>query len=301
MTFTYPVYIPSVDQFISFREILNKHYVVLLKFYTNNDYNGVERYINQLIDHLNDDITHEKLNKVDKLCIMLTARIMCIGPDLELTLVCEKTNKQYTGRLMLDEILQRVSDLQLIKQQEYTFMNNHKIHAGVPNNLWCGESIDVLDSLSDVVTGLTINDTYHDMSDMTIQQKNSIINTIPGTSFNHIMKLANKTHESFNDLIIFEDKNPHDENAQVKEYRLGLYDNSMFDLVKLSFSANLHDYYINMFSLCDTMGFTGDYIQNITPVESDLFIKTKRQEIERQQSNKNNQQPTIGRGMPSGF
>ena len=301
MSFTYPVYVPSIEKSIRFREILNKHYVVILKFLANNDAHSIETYLNSLINQLNDQVTHDQLNKVDKLCVLLTARIMCVGPDLDLTMTCDKTQQQYTGKIELINVLQMVSDLQLIESRTFDLKNNIKIHAGVPNNLCYGEDVDVLDILTDMINGITVSDTYYNMNNMSVHEKNDVIDHIPGLNFAQIIQLANESQQSFNDLIVFQDKNPHDEQAQVNEYKLGLYDNTMFDLIKMCYSSNLNNYYMSMYTLCNTMGFTADYIQNITPVESNIYINQKKQEIEQQKQQQKQSNPTVGGGMPTGF
>lgn len=301
MSFTYPVYIPSIEKFIHFRELLNKHYVVVLKFLANADNNSSEKYLNQLIDELNDEITHDQLNKVDKLCVLLTIRIMSISPDLELTMTCDKTQQRYTGKIELINIIQMISDLQLVKTHVFDMKNGIKIHAGIPSNLCYNKTIDLLDLLTDVICGITVKDNYFPMSDMSVTQKSDIIDHVHGLNFNSILKIARESQQSFSDLIIFEDKNPHDEQAQVNEYKLGLYDNTMFDLIKLCYSSNLNNYYMSMYTLCNTMGFTADYIQNITPIESNIYIGQQQQEIKRQSDEQKKSNPTLGGGLPSGF
>lgn len=301
MSFKYPVYIPSLEKNILFRELHNNHYVVILKFLANKDNHNMELYLNSLIDQLNDETTHDQLNKVDKLCVLLTTRIMCVGPELELTMTCGKTQQQYTGKINLNDVLQMVSDLQLIKSRTFDLKNNIKIHAGVPDSLYYSDDMDILDILTDTINGITVRDMYYNMSDMTIHQKNAVIDQVSGLNFSHIVQLANESQQSLRDLIVFEDKNPHDEQADVREYKLGLYDNTMFDMITMCYSSNLNNYYMSIYTLCNTMGFSADYIQNITPVESNIYINQKKQEVEQQKQQQTQSNPTIGGGMPTGF
>lgn len=301
MSFTYPVYIPSVGNFVNFRELLNKQYVVILKYLANNDNTNIDIYINQLIDELNDHITHDQLNKIDKLCVMITIRIMCIGPDVDLTMTCDKTQQQYNGKIELTNVLQMLADLNTVKNKTFQLKNNITVHAGVPTNLWYDDDSTTLDVIMDTITGITVNNTHHNMSDLTVKQKNDVLDRLPDFNFSHAMNLANESQQSFNDLIIFQDRNPHDEQARVQDYKLGLYDNSMFDMIKMCYSSNIQNFYMSMYTLCDTMGFTADYIQNITPVESNIYINQKRQEVERQKQSQSNPDTTIGGGLPSEF
>ena len=151
------------------------------------------------------------------------------------------------------------------------------------------------DIVTDTVSEVTINKKTYTLGSMSLQEKNNIVNILPGFTFNKIFDFANKYHESFNDLIIFSDKSPHDENAEVNEYRLNLYDNSMFDFLKICYSSSLDQYYRLMYTLCETMKFSPQYIDNITPIESNIYVAYKVAEVEKQkQESKKNEGPMIG-------
>ena len=56
----------------------------------------------------------------------------------------------------------------------------------------------------------------------------------------------------FDDFIILTDKSPHDDSSGEKIHRLGLYDNSMFDFIKLTYSGHLSTHYQLIYTLTAT-------------------------------------------------
>lgn len=258
------------------------------------------QYMNQLIDQLNDDISHDQMSKIDKFCALLTIRIMCVGPEIELDMTCEKTQQKYKGSIVLTDILQMVSDLSVDHHDDIVVNDDITIHTGMPSSLYYPESSNIFDILSDSINGVTVKDKHFNTCDLTVQEKNNVINSIPGVNFSHIINIADQATRSFSDLIVFKDKSPHDEHAQIKEYKLGLYDNSMHDMIKMCYTSNLHNYYMSMYMLCSNINFTAEYIQSITPIESNIYIQQKQQEVERQKQaqQKQSNQPTVGQGMP---
>ena len=302
MNFVFPVYIPSIKQFVNCKELHNKHYVSILKFIANNDDKNLDLYFNKLIDTLCVDINCNKLNKIDKFCVLLTLRIMCIGPDLSLVLTCSKTNQNYNGNINLNDVLQMVSDLRAARRVTLRVNDSISITIAAPQTLCCTGVNNTLDIVTDTIHEITIDGTIFNMNELTISEKNNIIDSIQGVDFNKVLQHAGTQQKSFNNLIIFQDKNPHDEDAQVRDYKIGLYDNSMFDVIKMTFTSDLNNFYTSMYSLCHSMNISADYILNITPAESNIYITQKQQEIERQKAEQQNKQPqTIGAPSPMAF
>lgn len=296
MKFTYPVYVPSVDKHINFRELLNKHYIAVLKFIANEDDINLEQYFNKLIDHLNDDVHASNLNKIDKFCVLLSLRITCIGPELSLELTCSKTEQKYSGTIDLYAVLSMVSQLAVTKSKVVDMGNGIKMHLTMPVSLYYGGIKSSIDAITDVIQCVQVRDIKHDMSGLSLVEKNSIIDHLPGKNFDRLLKFVSTTQKKFSDLVVFKDKSPHDDEAEFRDYKLGLYDNSMYEMLKLCYNSHIAGYYNNMYTLCDTMGFTADYVQNITPAESNIFINQKKQEVEKQKQQQQQKQngPTVG-------
>tara|TARA_B100001094_G_C18131899_1_gene772756 strand:+ start:683 stop:1597 length:915 start_codon:yes stop_codon:yes gene_type:complete len=298
MDFKFPIYIPSLDRFVNFREILNKYYKAILKYLENKDNINLEIYFNGLIDTLNDDgIVHTDLNKIDRFCILLMLRAVSIGPELKLTLTCQKTQEQYKGAIDLNHILNLTSNLNQLKQKRIKINKNVSVKINTPQVLHC-DSDNILEMVTDTVSEVTINKKKYTLGGMSLHEKNIIVNNLPGFTFNKIFEFANRYHENFNDLIIFTDKSPHDQDAEVNEYKLNLYDNSMFDFLKICYSASLDQYYRLMYTLCDTMKFSAEYIDNITPIESNIYVAYKVAEVDKQKkAAKSSEGPMLG-GIP---
>jgi hypothetical protein len=272
-----------------------------VKFLSNEDDINIQNYFHMLIDNLNDDISWKDLNKIDKFCILLSQRITCIGPELVLDLTCSKTDQKYTGKIDLYTILNMVSQMHMTKNRVCNMTNGVKAHLGMPTSLFYGESRDILDVIADIIQCIEIKGVIHNTSALSIHEKNELIDKLPGNNFNKLLSYVASTQKKLNEMIVFKDKSPHDDQAEVTEYKLGLYDNSMFDFLKLCYRTHISNHYNNMYILCDTMGFTADYIESITPAESNIYISQKKQELEQQKQQADRQQtPTIGSPMSHG-
>ena len=295
MKFTYPVYVPSIDRHINFRELPNKFYIVILKFLANEDNTNLEKYLNKIIDNLNDDIKSCDLNKIDKFCILISLRITCIGPDVTLEMTCAETDQKYKGSIDLYNILKMVSQLHTTKERVCNVCKGIKAYLSTPTSLHYGKISSPISTIVDVIHRLEIGDKTYNLSTLTIDEKNKILGTLPGKNFKTILKYADNTQKNFKDLVVFKDKSPHIENSNVTEYKIGLYDNSMYEMIKLCYNSHIANYYTTIFTLCDTMNFTADYVENITPAESSLFIQQKRVEIENKKQQQQQQTgPTVG-------
>ena len=294
MDFKFPVYVPSLDKFINFREITNRYYKAILKYIENTDYVNLEVYFNTLIDHLNDDISHDILNKIDKFCILLMLRAVSISPELKLTLTCKKTEKEYDGSVDLNEILQKTSNLTQLKQKRIKINSNISVKIDTPQVLYC-DLTSVLELVSDTVIEVSINKETYNLAGMTLAEKNNIVNALPGFTFNKILEYANRYQENFTDMILFKEQSPHDDDAVINEYKLNLYDNSMFDFIKICYTSSLSQYYSLMYTLCESMNFSAEYIDSVTPIESNIFLAHKSAEVEKQkQANASNEAPMVG-------
>lgn len=302
MKFTYPVYVPSVDRHINFRELLNKHYIAILKFLANEDDINLEQYFNKLINNLNDEIDSSNLSKIDKFCIILSLRITCIGPELSLELTCSKTDQKYSGVIDLYNVLAMISKLGLAKSKVVNMTKDVKVHMNMPSSLYYDDTNTQFDAITDVIQCIEINNTKHPVTDLSLTEKNQILDNLPGKNFDKLLKYAASTQKNFSDLVVFKDKSPHDEEAEFTDYKLGLYDNSMFEMLKLCYRSHIASYYGSMFTLCDTMRFTAEYIENITPAESNIYISQKKQEIEQRKQAQNQKQnnPTVGSPLDHG-
>ena len=295
MNFHVPILVPSINKYINFRELLNKQYKVILKYSQNNDDINLERYFNYIIDELNDDIKHVDINKIDKLCILLMIRAISIGSEIKLQLKCETTEKPYVGSIDLNNILEHICNFNILKSREVKVMDNITITLGTPNRIY-NPIDDILEMVSDTITDIYISGKRWELSSMNILEKREVINSLPGFAFNEVIQYAERYQKKLADLVIFTDKSPHDPDSTEHEYRLRLHDNSMFEFLKTCYADNLRSYYDTIYTLCDSMNFSAEYIENITPIESSIFIKYKQAELARKEEAKksSNSGPSIG-------
>ena len=302
MTFHFPVLIPSLNRYVNFREVTNRQYKNIIKFSQNADDKNLEIYFNSLIDELNDDITHTDINKIDKFCILLMVRSVSIGPEMKLTLTCEETGELYTGTIDLNKILEYICNFNVIKGRKVKINSDVSVHVDTPSQLY-SDAGDLIGLISDSISEVIVNQKKWTLSSLPADERVNIVNKLPGITFMKVLEYADKYITRFDDVVIFTDKSPHVDNADPTEYKLGLYDNSMYDFIKMCYSIDLQEYYTLIYTLCETMKFSAEYIESITPIEANLFVSYKQAEVARQnEDNKrqSNSSPTVG-GQPGGM
>ena len=107
--FTYNVFIPSLNDYVRFKEFTNSQYITILKFIQNADDPGLQTYINYLIHVLITDDTYiPTLNRVDIFCILLTVRMICVGNIIELQVKAE--DKVHTNKIDVSSIIEKVAN-----------------------------------------------------------------------------------------------------------------------------------------------------------------------------------------------
>lgn len=286
-------------------ELTNQHYINIIKFIANDDNEGLEQYFNWLFGDLCPELPVDLLNKIDKFCILLALRITCVDPELELEFTCKKTSQKYNGAIDLYKILERATELHNARPRKYKITNKITVFLDMPQKLYYGDVKTPIDVVSDVIRSIEISGKMCNLYDINMSDKIELLESLPASVFSKIIKYAEKIQQNYDDIVVIKDQSPHDESAEVTEHKLGLYDNSMLELIKLCYNTNIGNYYMTMYTLCETMGFTADYVERITPGEANVFINQKRIEIEKQnqqqkQQQQANQGPTIGGPQTNG-
>ena len=147
-----------------------------------------------------------------------------------------------------------------------------------------------MDLLLDCLLSVTINNKTYDMSNMCIQDKLNIADNLPGGVVNHIINHCTRYSRQFEDITFLSDKSPFDEADKGREYKLNMFNSSMFDFLKLIYTQDLDGVYRSTYMLVEHTGFSGEYVDNITPVESNVYLKYKTDEIEKQKAAQQSQQ-----------
>ena len=297
--FKFGIYIPSLQKTVYFAQLTNELHKNILKYHQNDDMDGLSDYFLYIISKLNNDIDTTSLNKIDIFCILLTIRIVCIAPTLELQMKCAETGKEYKNIIDLNDVLQMASDLTYKSNKYVNIDKDIRIKLTIPYAFYT-DMTSMVDVIVDCISFIKVKGQEYDLTRLSPRRRRELIDILPGNTFMKAVTYANESQSKFEDFIILADKSPHHQDSAEKIHRLGLYDNSMFDFIKIVYSGNLSSYYHLIYTLATKAGMDPTYVEGITPAEANMYIKFKRDETERDaQAHKKRSNQSRGPSLPS--
>ena len=289
MEFKYNTYIPSTDQFKLTKQLRTREYIELLKYITNNDQVALSKAYDELIQEHVDGVDINALTRVDKFFILITIRAICVGPVLSMKFEDEKTKKPYTSHVELFPMLQRIADIEGIFRQEVKINNDLSVCLSVPAELYVHEGVDMI---ANCITGITVNQTKHDLTDYEVQERVELIDALPGNLFKKLQEFIQSNIEKYSTVDLFKKINPHDlTDKQI--YKVNLFDASMFDFINISYNESLNYIRDVFYILQRRCNFNTDYLLDCTFAEVRMYVDLYEEEIKQQekeqQKNKNAQ------------
>lgn len=282
-------YLPSLKRFIYLKELTNSHYVNILKYIQNNDIVKLNEYFDFIINDLTDgSISLEKMNRIDRFCLLLHIRIVNISSELTLNLKCSETKNDYTGKIDLNEILQELVDLNVRITKKMQISDKVQLKLSIPRQLH-NENSDMLEMISQCIEYINVNGTVLNRNETTTHYRLKVLENLPGSCMSKIFDFINTAQQPFDNFVVLEDNNPHIQKIPQK-HKISLFDNSMFEFIQLCYTESLSNFYQLIYNLC-SLNFSPEYIMKISPVEAMIYIQLRREEIEieKEQSKKSNE------------
>lgn len=252
--------LPFSKKKISLREISNFYYLDLLKYLENNNSYDIEYYFNFLISELtNTDIS--ELSNIDKFYILLELRALSLGSNIDL--VQDNTN----FKINIDNILKKLTDLNLTTK--HFRASDIEYELSIPKNLYFDENIDIYHATISKIDEFNMS-SIHDID---------LASMLPANIFTYIKNYVTDTKKLLDNYSIL-DKKTH---SKIEEWPLNVYNNSLFDFLKLIYHDNLMNFYEMQFNLLTKMHISYDHFMSMTFNESKLFINLQNKEIKKQE------------------
>ena len=282
--FVYSIDILSKKSFNHFKEFTNKHYKELVKTLLNDDKIVIERYINNIIKELCvDEINVAELTIIDKLYILLCIRSYNISPKITLN---TKTEDEISIALTIDinNTLQIIENLQITHTFEI-LCDGVTVRGTLPKNTSHQNTLDIVCNCIDT---LILKDNTITLTDLTIKQKQDVLNNLPLAILSQITKFlhSQETILSATPVLVF------DTNKDLpfeKQIYLSIFNNSTVELIKMLFNTNLRDFYATEYMLFKKFNMPFDAIMNSTPAETNLYFDIIVKDIEQEKQEMQNQ------------
>lgn len=282
--FSCELYAPSMDKTLRFNEIPIKNLKNIAKYIQNNDDSGLDLYFSDLLRHLcTTDIDVDLLDRVDKFCILIGLRIICINPVLELQFTCNKTNRPYQYKLDLVNVLQKITDLDVLYTDNTIKVNESiSITLGFPNNLAYTSDMDIILECIDKVT---INDRVFNLKLMAINEREEVLSLLPGTIYKQVYAHISNKQDILNKILFVDITNPFDPDSDPMQMFFDGVNNTFLEILKVTYGMNIDEIYELVYIMARKLQFSGEYIENnMTFAESIVYLNKYKKELADQEA-----------------
>lgn len=274
--FTYKIYLPSLKQYTRVGLLSNQKYVDIVKYIQNDD-DYVVKYFDWIIDTLHvDGPGIDQMDRVDKFCVLLNLRILCVSDKMELIYTItkeENTNKQNI-KVNLYDVLDAVVNHEVDYTKWYKLDDECSIRIQLDNNLLPDKNKQWLDMIS----GLRLYDTEYDLNTIKRKDYQILLDQLPSRVVTKITKYIKELNDKYVIEAVKLNHVPGFE--QVDNVNLRLFDDSFLAYLKLSYNTNLKDIYYTHYLLNKHMGFSMGDLESKTPQDTNTYITMFRKELD---------------------
>lgn len=286
--FVFNVYIPSIKDYITVSELTNKEYINILKFNRNKDTVGLSKYLECMIT--NKTSTSVDLHRVDKFCVLLTLIMANISHSITLIGKCEETDQDYEIVVDVADILNTVTnidyDQHLITSDDISITISH------PASLFVSDT-----NIQSIVTDIVVEGTHCTTDQMTEDQFNHVIGSLPGKMFKTIVNNIRDIKDKHADTLLLDVFSPYVDDPIHTKLTVDLMGNSLFEFICTLFGNDLNGFYEMQFAMMNNYKFPPDYYMDITPTEVKTFYGYMKSDVEKK--NKHIEQMKNSRKTPA--
>lgn len=268
MKFYFNCYLPCLNKNIKIYEIKNDNVLSLIKFITNDFTDDIIDAFEEILkSSLKDEEIYQDLNIIDKFFILLSLRANCISNEIEFNTGAIKTRVILT--ILLNDLSKKIKNIDkkiaVIEDEMY-------IKLGLPKKLYIK---DIDDAFLSVIDQIILPNEVITFQDLSYKEQQEIIEKLPGSFTKQIFNFIEETNNYFKSIYLFRKKET--------QISLGLYDNTIFELLKIIFKDNLYDFYEMQYSLTTKVNISYDHFCNQTPNESKLYVTLHNEHIKQQE------------------
>jgi len=305
MAFYYSVYLPGLNETVWLKEINSKAYRELIKSLFNTDSSSFILHSNNLIEELCPGLIKKQLNIIDKLIFLVNARAVCISPDLKVQVTCPVTQKQFEYNIKLDTIFDTLNS---IKYKNNIIFNNINVECSIVKAkdekyfLEKDQEKLFLYQIASCIDKITVKEKSIDFTSLSMDERITVIENLPSQIAIEVLQKLIDTEKELNKTHLLLINSPYAKTVAV-DIALSTDIAILLHFCKILFTDDLTNLYKLIFNLVERAGFSGEYLDNITPAELYLYwsLFLERVESENQQSNKPSSNNTSFQGIDMPF
>lgn len=267
-TFKFNIFLPSKQKYYKFREFNNFEYLNIVKAIVNDDNEQLYGMLQGIIK----TTAHNKgylstLTKVDSFCILLNLYILCVSDILELS--TGKAASLGKMKVNLYDILDKVTNFEFEYTKTLKINNNVSVTLTTPADLYT-ENID--DVIVNCIKTVKILGKSYDFMALTSTQKHQALDNISSDTTTKIVESMKRINDQYQLQVLKYGE------SDDKVITLNIYNNSMYELLKIIYNTNLQSQYYYRYFASKHMKFENSYIESITPAELQTYVKFFQQE-----------------------
>jgi hypothetical protein len=260
MEFNIKTRLPSGRE-VRIPELKNKDFFIILKFCENEDFEGLDNFLNKIIFKGIED-----LDIIDKFYALLLVRMIYVDPEI----VFEDKNKSAVN-FSIQNILEKIDLFERDYDKVYEF-NSYKIELGLPNLLYFEDLNDIYLS---IIKKIQISDKSIKFNTLSVEEKELILSNIPNSVFSLIKNYINLLSQNLQNFVVIEGN----ETFNISEINLNVLSNGIISFILGIYSMGLSSFFEMMYVFTSKLGFTSADFLNLTPLDSKVLLNIYRKEL----------------------
>ncbi len=265
--FNFPLILPS-GRTIRVPEITNEHLFTIFKFSAAEDVVGFADYIeNEIFKTING------LNCIEKVYIILYIRILCLGPMIEM-LGVEEGGVAPKISIDLYNVIEKIESLPTV-DEEIVVQDSLKITLGIPTKINYSSPDEVIFSC---IKSITTDEATINFDDLTIQELDSIYNSLPPLFVSKLNDFLVKTNDTLGDLVFIKN----DEALKLKEIKSGIIGNGIITVILSLFKHDYKSFVEMIYHFINKVGGSYNDFLKLTHQDTQIMLKTYQLEMEKQ-------------------
>lgn len=287
--FTYKVYVPGLQDYRRYTMFDNQTHLSLAKYIQNDDNQKVTEVFEHLIVGLcEDQVDYNTLTCVDKFIILLNIRIMSVSDQFRFETKVGTETESVKKEVAIDlyDILDESTNHPLNTDYELNSPEGYQLILTNPTQFHVER---VEDLILHVLKRLTISGKMYDLTNLSVNQKEQILDELPGDSLTNIVKYIKNIDTKYRITVFRSEYRLSDDLANLQ---LRVYDNSFYEFIKMLYNCNLEEQYYIRYAMTKHMNFNLDQIERMTPIDTRTYIKLYQKELDDQRKASEKNQPT---------
>lgn len=276
------------------KEITLGQYKTLVKSIYSEDDESFVYHSNLIVQQNLNSNNYSELSILDKVLILLHLKAISVEPDLKLKIKCEETNKEFEHVTPIDNLIKSLTlinctkninvddfiiDVSLIKaRDEWVFLEKNLSSVDIEKFFF----YTIVSSIDKVVYK---NKTI-EFNNLDWEERVQIVSRLPSKLSANIVNNIKEAEKLISQNKLLSVISPFT-NKVTLELPLTTNISSLIRFIKLVYTENLTNLYTITYNLINRAGFTGDYLDNITPIESQVYWIYCQKQIEKESEQQN--------------